>query len=334
MTIGKALPSVALSCSGVSFDTNAHACPAAVTGVGNVVVSGATTETYNSNPTPPINAGTYTVNANFTSGDGNYSDATGSGSFVIAKAVPTVSVACATGIVFDGGPHACTAAATGIGNAPVSGSSALTYNGGAAPSTAGTYVVSADFTSGDSNYADAAGTGSLTIAKAGQTITFAALPTKTVRDPDFTVGATASSGLTVDFAGSGNCRVTGATVHITGSGSCTVTASQAGDADYSAAVNVPRSFMINSDDDFTIAPTLPSVTVKAGDSVIEHFTITPVPATTTALTFTCSGLPAKATCTFAPNPLPPGSTPTDIVMTIHTMASTSAAQASRVFYAT
>ena len=281
--------------------------------------------TYNSNPAPPVNAGTYSVGAAFVSSDANYSDAAASGSLAIARATPTVTVACPPGIVFDGNPHSCTDAATGIGNVAVSGSSALTYNGGPAPSAGGTYSVSASFTSADSNYTDNTGVGTLMIARAAQTITFGALPNRTFGDPDFTVLGTASSGLTVVFSSTGNCTVAGVTVHLTGIGSCTITASQAGDADYNPAASVPRSFTINSGDDFTVAATLPSVTVTAGQTVTDHIVVTPNPATLSALTLTCSGLPAKSTCRFAPNPVPAGSAPTDVVLTISTTASTNAA---------
>jgi hypothetical protein len=80
--------------------------------------------------------------------------------------------------------------------------------------------------------------------KQDQTIDFGPLPDKIYGDPDFTVSATASSGLPVSFAASGNCTVTGSTVHLTGPGSCTITASQAGDTDYNAAPNVPQTFSI------------------------------------------------------------------------------------------
>ena len=192
LTINKALPLVTLSCSPASFDVNTHACTAAVTGIGSATVGGFATVTYNSNSTPPANAGTYSVSASFSSSDSNYADASGNGSLVIAKATPKVTVACPAGVVFNGSPQACTAAATGVGNAAVSGSAVLTYSGGTysagpAPSAGGTYAVSASFNSGDSNYADDTGIGSLIIAKAGQTITFGALATKTFGDSDFAI---------------------------------------------------------------------------------------------------------------------------------------------------
>jgi len=87
-------------------------------------------------------------------------------------------------------------------------------------------------------------TESVTATKLNQTITFAALADKTFGDADFSVSATASSGLAVSFAASGNCTVAGATVHITAAGSCTITASQAGDGNYNAATAVPRTFTI------------------------------------------------------------------------------------------
>jgi len=82
------------------------------------------------------------------------------------------------------------------------------------------------------------------LPKSDQTITFGALSTKTYGDADFTVSATASSGLAVIFSASGTCTVTGSSVHITGAGSCTITANQSGNASYNAAPDVPQSFTI------------------------------------------------------------------------------------------
>ena len=110
---------------------------------------------------------------------------------------------------------------------------------------AGTYpgAVTAAF-AGDSGFGASSGSGTLTVQKLAQTITFGALADKNLGDPDFTVSATASSGLTVTFAASGNCTVNGSTVHITGAGSCAITASQAGNGTYSPAADVPQSFSI------------------------------------------------------------------------------------------
>jgi hypothetical protein len=83
-----------------------------------------------------------------------------------------------------------------------------------------------------------------TAAKIDQTITFGPLPNKAPGDPDFAVSATATSGLEVTFAASGQCTVTGNTVHLTSAGSCTITASQAGDSNFNPAQDVAQTFTI------------------------------------------------------------------------------------------
>ncbi len=88
------------------------------------------------------------------------------------------------------------------------------------------------------------GSTSLSVTKKSQTIAFAALPNRTFGDADFTVSATASSGLPVSFTASGSCTIAGATIRLTAAGSCTIRASQAGDSTYYAAPSVSRSFTI------------------------------------------------------------------------------------------
>jgi hypothetical protein len=82
------------------------------------------------------------------------------------------------------------------------------------------------------------------IVKQGQTIAFAALPDKTIGEPQFAVSATASSGLLVSFTASGKCSVNEAMVTLTGVGSCTITAHQAGNMVFNAAQDLARTFQI------------------------------------------------------------------------------------------
>jgi hypothetical protein len=68
------------------------------------------------------------------------------------------------------------------------------------------------------------------VVKQNQTISFGALPNKTFGDANFGLNATASSGLPVSYAASGNCAIAGANndqVSLTGAGSCEITASRA-----------------------------------------------------------------------------------------------------------
>jgi hypothetical protein len=83
------------------------------------------------------------------------------------------------------------------------------------------------------------------IAKASQTILFEPIPDKTWGAADFPISAAASSRLPVSFRANGRCSLNGFwTVHLTGPGTCTVTASQAGDANFNAAFDIPQSFLI------------------------------------------------------------------------------------------
>lgn len=88
----------------------------------------------------------------------------------------------------------------------------------------------------------------LAINKADQTISFGALPSKQVGDPDFALSATATSGLTVAFSSSNPsvATVSGNTVTIVGAGSTTITASQAGDANYNAATGQDQELIVTN----------------------------------------------------------------------------------------
>ncbi len=86
--------------------------------------------------------------------------------------------------------------------------------------------------------------------KMSQTISFDPIEDKDVNDPDFNISATASSGLSVSFAISGPATLSGTTVSLTGAaGTVTITASQSGNADYEAALEVSRSFEVTEGDD-------------------------------------------------------------------------------------
>ena len=87
----------------------------------------------------------------------------------------------------------------------------------------------------------------LTVTKGNQTITFGPLDVKTFGDPPFTLAATATSGLTVTFTSSNTAvaTVSGNTVTITGGGTTTITASQAGNAWWNPASDVPQTLTVN-----------------------------------------------------------------------------------------
>lgn len=88
----------------------------------------------------------------------------------------------------------------------------------------------------------------LTVSKAAQTISFAALAGKTLGNSPFALAASASSGLTVSYDSSNPsvATISGNTVTITGPGSTTITAAQAGDDNYDPATAVAQSLTVTS----------------------------------------------------------------------------------------
>ena len=192
----------------------------------------------------PQNAGSYPVTA--TVDDPNY-DGTASATLVVGKAGASITVT-PYSVTYDGAAHTATAVATGVQGEDLSGFLSLA---GTTHTDAGTYAADAWSFAGGTNYNDASGTVSNTIAQAAQAIAFGALANRTFGDAPFTVSATGGgSGNPVSFAGAGQCTVSGNLVTLTGAGSCTITASQAGNANYLAALPVSQSF--------TIAPAAPA----------------------------------------------------------------------------
>jgi len=100
---------------------------------------------------------------------------------------------------------------------------------------------------GDAGYNPAAPViRTFTIAKASQTINFAAPANKTYGDAPFAINPTATSGLPVSVASNtpAVCTIAGNTVSIVAAGACTLVASQGGNSNYLAAANVSRTFTV------------------------------------------------------------------------------------------
>jgi probable HAF family extracellular repeat protein len=111
------------------------------------------------------------------------------------------------------------------------------------PTTAGDFTLAVTVT--DAGGCSGTATVTMHVARAAQTIVFAALPSRTFGDAPFTVAASGgASGNQVTFSAAGSCSVAGDVVAIAGAGSCTVTAAQAGDANYEAATPVSQAFSI------------------------------------------------------------------------------------------
>ncbi len=123
---------------------------------------------------------------------------------------------------------------------------------------------------GTSDYNSATKSVSINVLKADQAVSFSALGDKHLGDSDFSVSATADSGLAVVFTAnlSGVCTVSGSTVHIVGVGVCAITAQQIGDDNYNTATPVTQSFNVTD----VIAPVAGNLTW----STVNHSSNNPV----------------------------------------------------------
>jgi hypothetical protein len=193
-------------------------------------------------------AGSCTVMAN-QAGDADYNAAPQvQRTFSVGKASQAILIGTAApaSAVYGAG-FAVAATGGGSGNTVTYGSSGACTNTSAnftMTSGTGTCTVTYD-QAGNANYnAATQQTEAVTAAKAGQTITFATPAAHTYGNSDFDPGATASSGNAVSYGASGNCAIVAGIVHFTGAGACSVTASQAGDANYSPAPPVQRTFAV------------------------------------------------------------------------------------------
>ncbi|HXE62950.1 MAG TPA: FG-GAP-like repeat-containing protein, partial [Bryobacteraceae bacterium] len=127
---------------------------------------------------------------------------------------------------------------------------------------------------------------SFTVSQASQTINFTQPADTPVNAGPVTLTATATSSLPVSFASSSTsvCTVSDATVTLLTTGSCSITASQAGNANYTAATPVTRTFAVTD----AVAP--PTVTLAVGDGNGAAGTTVEIP-----IQLTSTGTPALST---------------------------------------
>jgi len=206
------------------------------------------------NPTASVPAGTMAVVGSYTitpSGgtDNNYSFSFVNGTLTVTKAPLTATADDKTKIYLDANPP-LTITYTGFkggDNASILDSAPSISTLATTTSPAGPYTIS--LTGGsDHDYAISDVSGTLTINKGDQIITFNPLPTKTYGDSQFLLSATGgATGNPVTFSSSNSSVATvfGNVVTIVGGGVTTITASQAGNANYNAAVDVPQTLTVN-----------------------------------------------------------------------------------------
>ena len=159
-SITKASAAIVVTPYNVTYNGAARTATGTATGLLGVSLSG-----LNLSGTTHTGAGTYADTWTFTDVTGNYADATGTASDVIAKAAATIVIT-PYGVTYDGAPHTATGSAIGVLGESLGGLNlgATTHTGAGTTSDAWT------FTDATGNYNNATGSVTDVIAKANATI--------------------------------------------------------------------------------------------------------------------------------------------------------------------
>lgn len=177
--------------------------------------------------------------------------------FFVQALNPTITVTTGT-YTYDGNAHAATATALAAdGVAPAAGTFTFTYNGDpTAPTAAGTYAVTATFTSADPSYASATATGTLTINPATPTITVSSGPFDYNGSPESATATAVGVDGATPVDGTFSFTYNGSSTAPTGPGLYTVaTTFTSNDSNY-ATTTVTGNLIINSPGSLTPALTL------------------------------------------------------------------------------
>ena len=188
-----------------------------------------------------LTAGLQTLSVTFTPSDSNYAPSTGSVVLQVNQAATTTTWATPAPITYGTALSGTQLNAT----ASVPGTFIYTPPAGTVLN-AGTQTLSVLFTPTDSvDYASSSASVNLTVNKATQTISVTtSAPASAVYNTSFTVVASASSGLSVNFTNGGSCTNIGGTYTMdSGIGTCSVYMSQLGNSNYLAAHAVSESVL-------------------------------------------------------------------------------------------
>ncbi len=191
-----------------------------------------------------------------------------------------------------------------VAASPTSGLAVTFTSSGACTNSGATYTMASGSgvcsiiasQTGDAKYAAAQITQTVAATLAPQTITFTANPPASAPyDSQFTVMASATSGLAVTFTSSGACTNSGATYTVaSGSGVCSIIASQTGNANYAAAQQVTQTV------DATLAPQTIAFTKNppASAPYNSQFIVAASATSGLAVTFTSSGACTNSGATY------------------------------------
>jgi hypothetical protein len=142
--------------------------------------------------------------------------------------------------------------------------------------------------------------------------------------------------VTGDFAQTNNCSATvpaGSSCVINITFTPTAAGSRSGALTISDSAQSPQTLALTGAGlDFSVASSTTSQTITSGANATFQLTVTPLGGSfTNAVTLSCSGLPAQATCSFTPSSVTPGGGARSATLIVSTVASLAAARPSGLF---
>ena len=248
------------------------------------------------------------------------------------------------GIPFPSGTVHFSQGVTSLGDVLLSnGSASVSFQ----PLMVGTYSIQGSY-AGDSNFLPRALPGLLQVVnKAGTSVllTYASLETMLGDPLVLSVSvAPVTSGVptgTVSLL-DGTSPIASSALNGMGAASFTIsqlvagthnlTAAYSGDSNYQSSLSASDNEQVSASPDFLMSISSPNITVRAGQTVTFVVSISPTLHFTGAMTFSCSGLPALAACSFSPSSVPLSGTTTSVTATITTTAPSLAVAAPSVLF--
>ena len=335
--------------SGSSSPTGQIAFADGTTALGSARVNSAGAATLTTN----LSGGSHSLTATY-GGDSATAASTGLLTLLINPATPALSVSSSASSVTAVQPVMLTATAAGITGATgptggvtfdngttMLGASSLSATGVATLSVPGLPVgansITASYT-GDANYTSANSSATIVNVSAVSTVTVlsASLATATVGTAvTLTALVTASQGTpsgTVNFTSNGVAIGSGA---ISSGGSATLAANNlpagansiqavfAGSAFFPRSTSNNVSVTITGPPSFSISSSSTNLTIQQGQTGTATISLHPAGGFSTAVQFSCSGLPENATCSFSPQSITPGASIATTTLTIATNVQTS-----------